>query len=162
MLKPLKLILLFLLIVLFFTTCKKYPENTLWLKTPESVLGRNYTKPWILNYYSSDDNDSTFISGISVYKEIGIYVFSGNKNYNSFLCPGILEGSIQFFSKKKNVVFRFSPSEFHSNSTYGPVYLNQKNIFLDPNLVWKIEKLCETEFWVSCTFNNIKYELHFK
>lgn len=145
---------------LLFNSCKKYPENNLWFKHPGKVLGeRDYDRPWLLEYYSVNDIDSTNQDFLKAYKEVGIFMFKGDKTSIEYRCPGIIGGYIGFFESKKAVVFRYNPSYFHTD---GSGYFSQRNIFLDPNIKWKIQKLSKKAFWVITEFNNFKYEMHFK
>lgn len=161
MLKPLKLILLFLLIVLFFTTCKKYPENTLWFRNPEKVLARGAKKPWLLEYYSVNDIDSTSSNYLDAFKELGVIIGDPYSSYGLY-CEDIIKGGYRFSKKKKIISFGFAMNNFHSSSSTYPNYTNQRNIFLQSGQDWQILKLCSAQFWITTEFNNIKYELHFK
>ncbi len=147
-----------------FTTCKKYPENNLWFKNPAKVLARGEGHPWILDYYSVNDLDSTASDFLKVYKEQGIVMIikpgkSGDYIYNSF---DVLHGYWELANKKKNIDFRFTMYSFFSNSPSNSNYLNQRNIFLESAFEWKINKLTKAQFWISTNYNSIKYEIHFK
>lgn len=144
-----------------FTTCKKYPENNLVFKRPIKVLERWAIKPWILEYYLVNDIDSTNADFLKVFKEQGVVI--GEKTYAAKLyTEGIIQGGYEFKSKKKAIQFFYSQDNFHSNSTTNSNYINQRNIFLDDELHWQIETLCKDQFWIIASFNNSKYEIHFK
>ena len=153
----------FLSAVIILFSCKKYPENNLWFKNPVKVIARDYQSPWILEYYSVNDIDSTNSTFLLAYKEEGLYVLKGSNSSNGFKCPGVFDGgSFRYSDRKRYVNFQFSLDAFHSNSTINSSHTSQRNIFLAPGFNWKIEKLCKAQFWISTTYNNIKYEIHFK
>lgn len=146
---------------LLFNSCKKYPENNLWLKNPNKVLERGASIPWLLEYYSVNDIDSTNNSFLSVFKELGVVVGDKNSSYG-FYCDGIIQGGYSLKDRKKSIQFFYGDFNFHTNSIANPNYQNQRNIFLDDELHWEINKLTKQQFWIIGTFNNVKYEIHFK
>lgn len=149
-----------LLAVIFFSACKKYPKNTLWFKHPGKVLGeRDYDRSWILDHYSVNDVDSTDQDFLKAFREVGIFMFKGDKTSIEYRCPGIIGGYISFFEQKNAVIFSGSRYYFTGN---GSGYVSQRFIFLDPSIKWKILKLNKKAFWVNTEFNNVKYEIHFK
>jgi hypothetical protein len=148
-------------VIFLFDACRKYPENNLWFKHPGKVLGeRDYDSPWILDYYSVNDVDSTSQDFLKAYKEIGVYMLRGNKKSIEFRCPGIIGGFIRFNdTKEKYIEFHYVNSNFHTD---GSGYFTQRNIFLDPNIKWKIQKINKKSFWVIGEYSNLKCEIHFK
>lgn len=161
MFKVLKYSFVFLIALLFFTGCKKYPKNTLLFRNPLKVVARGENNPWILEYYAVNNIDSTASNFLSAYKEKGLIILTdeGHEKYN---CLEILVGSWEFFDKKKEISFKFSSASFLGFSPSYPVYSNQRNIFLESGLRWKIDKLTKKEFWIISELNNTKYEMHFK
>ena len=170
MLKSIKYFLL-LVIVLFFTTCKKYPENNLWFKNPAKIIARgglNTWKgenPWKLDFYSVDGIDSTNSSFLNIYKEEGVVIFiDGNvrKGTYKFQCSDVLYGFWDCDSPKKVMHFNFGVNNFKSNSLVNANSQNQRNIFMYSHLPSKILKLTKEQFWIQLEFNSISYEIHFK
>lgn len=146
---------------LLFNSCKKYPENNLWFNHPGVILGsRDYDRPWLLEYYSVNNIDSTNQDFLKAYKEMGLYMLAGNKKSIEYKCPEIIGGFIRFHDhKEKYIEFRHASWNYNPN---GHGYSSQRNIFLNPNIVWKIQKINKSAFWVIGEFNNLKYEIHFK
>ena len=159
--KHFKLISLLLFSLFFLTTCKKYPKNYLWFKYPEKVIARGVWKPWMLDYYSINDIDSTFANYLQSYKDFGVVI--GEKSVGfGFYCKDIIKGGYWFHHKKKIISFGYAQENFKSNSNLFPSYVNQRNIFLNNGQDWKILKLCSTQFWITTEYNGLKYEIHFK
>ncbi|MBI3521216.1 MAG: hypothetical protein HY062_17880 [Bacteroidetes bacterium] len=158
-----------LLIVICFTTCKKYPENNLWFKSPARVIEGK----WKLCFFEINHNDSLNSNvNLLLDKEISFKLNYSNKilykhhrgsieviNGDSF------EGSWNLTENKKNIEISFSNDkyEYYANDTNCVCY-NFNNIFIKyhTKISWKIEKLNTKEFWISTDYNNNYYELHFK
>ncbi len=151
-------------IICFFTTCKKYPKNWLLFNSPEKVLARGTGRPWIMNGYWVNGNDSLFADYLKTYKNEGLIIpetakKSGEQKYN---CLDIIYGFWEFTNKKKIIHFKFSDGNFHNSSNVNPNYINQRNIFLTSGQEWNIDKLTKDDFWIISEYNNVKYEIHFK
>ena len=155
--------LLLLFAVLCFTGCKKYPKNVLWWKKPVGVLGRGLDNPWKLVYYSVNDVDSTNADFLKVWRMEGI-VFDPENWDNSthpYKCYDLYEGFWELNYNKKRINFLYGYYNY-TNSNSNPSYTNQRNIFLESNLSWKIDKLCPGDFRIIKEYKGLKYEIHFK
>lgn len=112
-----------------FTTCKKYPKNTLILKRPIKVVAGGGNNPWVLEYYSVNDIDSSNSDFLIAYKEKGL-VISSEDGHEKYSCIDILSGFWEFFDKKKIIAFKFADFNSLTYSPSNPTYVNQRNIFL--------------------------------
>lgn len=137
---------IFLLCLLMFSACKKYPENTLWFKKPETLINNN----WILDKFIVNNIDSTYFDALKMYRERGVSFQDDDVVFSEQY-----QGSWKIVNKKKYIeIGAYSSGNLVSFSP-------QKNIFRN-YLRWKIEKLNTTQFWLSTVSDNIKYEIHFK
>ena len=169
--KPIKITLLLLFAVLFFTTCKKYPKNYLWFKDPKNTLAVRYeNNPWKLVYYSVNDIDSTNADFLKVWREQGFFSINSKADEINFKCYDIYKGFWILGNKNKNIVFAGpypNGTSNDNNSESNPNYVNQRYIFFKFGhrydcVDWKIDKLCKDEFRIITEYNGIKYEIHFK
>lgn len=135
-----------LFFLLFLIACKKYPENNLWFKTPNTAL----IGQWYLEQFTVNGVDSTNYDDVRMYVEKGIDFHDEDMTFTEQY-----EGSWILVSKKKFIVI--------SSFTTGPTlfYTEQKNLFRD-NQTWKIEKLSKSAFWLSVTNGGTKYEVRLK
>lgn len=150
---------------LLFNSCKKYPKNTLILKSPKVVLARTLENKWRLVYYSVNEIDSTNSSFLAAWRELGLTIDSNVKKGNEFRyeCGNILVGYLHFSQHKKEIIFTWGISDYTSTGIYpSPTYPNQRNIFLEKGLNWKILMLTKNEFQINTEFQGNKYEIHFK
>ena len=133
-------------ILLVFTTCKKYPENTLWFKDPSRLIWNH----WTLESFIVNGTDSTGFPDMKMYTEKGI-----DFSDNDVIFAEQYQGSYELLKKKKKI-------KFGAFSAGGMTFYNtQKNIFRG-GLTWTIEKLRQGQFWISVNNDNIKYEIRFK
>ena len=153
---------------LFFTTCKKYPENTLWLKSASKTIRGD----WNLTFFEINGNDSLNSNVKQIGdKKINFTLTDGDK----FLVQhtnGKIEVSgdshfVGFWTISKNkkeikIIFNYTLENY--TNQYNCVCYNFQNIFASYNeeITWQIEKLSRQDFWITTNFNNLKYELHFK
>ncbi len=150
--------------VLFFTTCKKYPENDhVYLSSIKHRLDKH---EWYFSKLLVDGNDST-ITHLNHYTtsystetrdlHFGIKTFPFNSSGSTlvFYIPVLTNGpySIQFSlrNKKKNVFL----------GTHIPPTGTFKNFFIENDIEWEIKKLTKTEFIIEKTYNNTRYRLEF-
>lgn len=151
---------LFILSIIFslgllFNSCKKYPENNLWIKNPNKVIRND----WFMEKYTINGEDSTTNDNVRLYKEksMTFYVSDNSQRIN----PYEQFGGYWEMSKNK----KYIKLSFYRNTPIlsGYQFPNQKNLFLvEEGLDWRIDKLCKNQFWISLTHNNIKYEIRFK
>ena len=135
------------MVVLFLTTCKKYPENNLWFRTPTNAI----MQLWKLDQFVVDGVDSTNFDDVRMYREEGITFRDESYHFKEQY-----EGIWKFADKKKKSVM------FEEHFSGLPIsYPAQKNIFRDIQ-TWTIEKLTDKQFWVSVTNGGIKYQIRFK
>ena len=140
---------------MFFTTCKKYPENNLWFKNPNKVIRND----WFMEKYTINGIDSTSNDNVRRYKEKSL-TFYVSDNTQRIASHEQFEGYWELSKNKKYIEILF-----YQYTPYLSIYQfpNQKNIFLvEEKMDWRIDKLCKNQFWISSTFNNIKYEIRFK
>jgi hypothetical protein len=132
--------------VLIFFSCKKYPENNLWFKSPNNaMIGK-----WKLELFSVNGTDSTSYDDLKMYTEEGIELLDEDIRFLEQY-----EGGWKLDNKKKNVTIN---SEYYGG---GKLYVPQKNLFRD-NQTWKIEKLNKSSFWLSVTNAGSSYLVKLK
>jgi hypothetical protein len=153
-------------IISLLTTCKKYPENTIWFKSPESAIRANALN---LKGFTVDGVDSlpmfdaifnnppygglpTPTAFIDVTKLIWYLPNRGgvseiNTNWGS--------GEYHFFNHNKELYIFYNNDDTPSGS---PVF----NFFYTRESNWKILKLTKQgELKIQRTYNNKVYEMHF-
>ena len=171
MLKAAKYFSILFVIFFFFTTCKKYPKNNLWMSNPTKVIARGGIKTtqgknsWLLDFYSVNGVDLTDQSYLDVYKEIGVTMYiDGNTRTGvyKFNCSDVMYGGWDIEPPKKVMHFNFGENNFKANSIITPKYKNQFNIFITTHAHSRILKLTTEEFWIELEYNSQKYEMHFK
>lgn len=136
-----------LLLVLLFSSCKKYPENTLWFRTATNTI----MTTWKLDQYTVDGTDSTNFDDVQMYREKGILFQDESLHYGE-QCEGIWK----FAGNKKYI-------GLESHYTGPPInFPDQKILFRGGLQLWTIEKLSQKQFWISLTNNGIKYQIRFK
>lgn len=171
MLKTAKYFSILLAALLFFTTCKKYPKNNLWMRNPTKIIARGGikttqgTNTWRLVCYIVNGVDLTDQSYLDVYKEVGVLMYiDGNVRDGTykFKCSDVMFGGWDIESPKKVMHFNFAETNFKANSVITPRYKNQINIFMATHAHTKILKLTTDEFWIELNYNTNKYEMHFE
>ena len=170
MLKATKYFSVLLAALFFFTTCKKYPKNNLWMRNPIKVIARGGIKTtqgknaWKLVFYSVNGVDLTDQSYLDVYKEVGVVMYIDDDVRNGtyiFKCSDVMFGGWDIESSKKVIHFNFAETNFKANSIITPKYKNQINIFIASHAHTKILKLTTEEFWIELNNNGNKHEMHF-
>lgn len=137
---------LFAIVFAFFSSCKKYPENTLWIKSPQSaIIGL-----WTLEQLTVNGVDSTNYEDVEMYTNLGIIFLDEDLNFNEQY-----EGGWKFGKKKKDITINAKPN------SPALVFAAQKNLFRDGQ-TWKIEKLTKDQFWLSVTNGSSNYFIKFK
>ncbi len=150
-------------IISLLTTCKKYPDNDLWFKSPESAFtGGSITA------YTIDGVDSIpmWNNIYNTYPYNGFpaptipFNFSGNSwridDKNNIIESAFGSGSYHFFSNKKYIYIYFKMVVLSNNQP--PNY----NIFYTTESTWKILKLTKNGiFRIQRTYNNKVYEIEF-
>lgn len=129
-----------------FISCKKYPENNLWFKSPNNAM----VGKWKLEQFIVNGTDSTASDDVKMYVEDGIELLDEDMRFLEQY-----EGGWKLDKKKKNVTI---------NSVYfggGKLYIPQKNLFRD-NQTWRIEKLTKSEFWLSVSNAGSSYMVKLK
>ena len=135
-----------LLSSLFFSSCKKYPENNLWFKSPNSAM----IGVLKLELLSVNGTDSTAYDDVSMYVQEGIEFLDEDMRFKEQY-----EGGWKLDKKKKNVTIT---SGYYGG---GKLFVPQKNLFRD-NQTWKIEKLTKSAFWLSVTNSGSAYLVKFR
>lgn len=160
--KFLKHIVIIFFYLIIFTTCKKYPENNLWFKTPDGTI----TGEWKLEKYSVNNVDSTNADDMQAYL-YGSFTFHKRENkgiFNQNDSSGDLQfsttlpsngglGKWSFDKKKKEILMSIG---------YVAVWQNNLQKLIFKNGKWVIKKLTKKQFWVTNQYNNTEYEIHFK
>lgn len=160
--------LLIVFVLLCFTTCKKYPENTLWFKSASKAINAD----WNLVFFEINGNDSlnNNVKEISSNK-VRFTLDNGNNFFLQHLGGSIkVEGKPAFsgfwaISKnKKEIEILFNYDLENYTNQYSCICYNFQNLFAVYNekQTWQIQKLSKNEFWISTNYNGLKYELHFK
>lgn len=170
-LKPYLLLLTCLSLLLFFSTCKKYPENTLWFKSPASIefIEGNLTH-YIVNgidsineldnFFYNDVNNNPYVGDFSSLKfqtrptrAKGYYEAFINKpqNYN-----GYFSNNFEYRYIDKNNKIKLS-------NTIDIKRVIKKNIFIDDSIIWEITMLEKKNGTrkMKGTYNGNTYELQF-
>ena len=153
-------------IINLLTTCKKYPENTLWFKTPNSAISSGYLKAFTVNGTDSLPMWNT-IYNTSPYN--GYSPPPPNTQYdistvlwNFNTTPGEIQsdfgyGSFHLFDNKKQIYIFFRMTEDLNN--YPPP---KYNFFYTVESTWKILKLTKSgTLRIQRTYNNKVYEMEF-
>ena len=145
------------LVIIFFVTCKKYPQNdpSLRLRTVSNRIHGTY----ILEKYIVNDIDSTnLIPPCVAFYTLDYGIADGNY-YFVFNKVGVIKGmdgdGIYTLPNNKN--------DLGVSYTYvlaGKNILMQTQKGVDCN--WKIQKLSTKDFWLKQDFNNLTYEIHLK
>jgi len=152
------------LLFLLFTTCKKYPENNLWLKNPAKVIDGT----WQLEVFEMNGNDSLnqnvdLISGNGVK-----FHLNSKKNKRGPISIPNQEisfgGAWALVDKEEKIRIYFVSNYGTYTDSLACVCYNFNNIFADYRqyIDWKINKLSKQQFWIETNYNNMKYEIHFK
>jgi len=151
------LVFITLVMIVSFTGCKKYPENTLWFKNAEKVFkgGRitSYTAngqdlmPYYKNLYS------TFPYNYCGQKlDDALSLHFNYDNSNKEISSDLGEGSFKFSKTKKEVAIIFHPV----NEDFGA-----ENIF-QARLSWKVLKLTKDgQLKIQADYNFKTYEIQF-
>ena len=153
-------------IISLLTTCKKYPENTLWFKSPNSTLGRSYLNAftvdgvdsmpmWNRIYNTPPYNGYTPPPPNEPYDIKGTVVDFHYRGTDEFLTDFGL-GSFHFFDHKKQIYIysRMDVTSYLPPPTYNLFYTSESN--------WKILKLTKNgDFKIQRTYNNKIYEMEF-
>jgi hypothetical protein len=166
-LKALLTILIVITIISLLTTCKKYPENDLWFKSPESAFtygnlraftvdGVDSMPMWNALYNTGPDYNGYYPPGQGGplnATDIVLQV-TGNK-----LGSQIGSGSWHFFSNKKYVYIFF---EMEEKTNRFPPALPKYNLFYTRESNWKVLKLTKSgDLKIQRTYNNKVYEMEF-
>jgi hypothetical protein len=165
-LKILSILLFAIAIISLLTTCKKYPENDLWFKSPESAFKSGYLTAftvdgedsipmWNSLYNTGPDYNGYWPpnSGFPFeMKEIFFQVVSG-KTIESY----IGSGSFHFYDNKKYLYIYFK-MEDKGHNLPKPTH----NIFYSDESTWKILKLTKSgTMRIQRTYNGKVYEMEF-
>ena len=150
--------LVILIAIMCFISCKKYPENTLWLKNPEkNFKGGKFTSfkvngvdsmPMWERIYNTPPN----YNGLNFSYNPRNIEFAYDKKEDMF-SSYVGNGSLKFISKKKKVsIFFYMSPALGTN----PIC----NIFYTKDSEWDILKLDKKgTLKIQRTFNNKTYEI---
>jgi hypothetical protein len=104
MLKAAKYFSLLLAAFFIFTTCKKYPENNLWLKNPYKAFDSGY-----LTYVTVDGADSTRLISSSINQDVTKDFYATEKDETLYrIYSDTYRGVYEFVSKKKQIKLKIS------------------------------------------------------
>ncbi len=147
--------ILFLLIIVTLSTCKKYPENTLWFKSPLKLSPFNGH----LIKYNVNGIDSLDLLNVYFGNAIGLkrnikeanfitqpeYV-GGFKVTLNFGSSGLETGIVQQFTKK---------NKFVKIGIVVDTNIYKKNLFINSDIEWKIVRLAKKGlFKINTTLSN--------
>lgn len=143
---------------LFLSTCKKYPENTLWFKNPEKLFPQNsHITSYVVNGIDSLDLlNSYYGSNLGLNKNIREAKFVNFESVGGTLeldfGAGLATPLFMTFLKKDKYV---QMSIFVDTNYY------KKHLFIDKYTEWKIIRLAKKgPFKISTTLSNgNKYEI---
>lgn len=88
--------MVYILIAFLFYSCKKYPENNLWFKSPKKII----EGVWYLESYKVNGTDSVTFDNFKMFKEKGIRFSPSNGIYNYEQFVG---GTWSLIDKKRKV-----------------------------------------------------------
>ena len=165
--KAILTILAVITIISLFTTCKKYPENTLWFKTPTSAIEsssglnlKGFTVDGVDSIpminaifnnppYNGQNPPTQFIDATRY-----IWYFDERGGVNE-IRTDLGQGEFHFFNHKKELYIFFVMHDFPGGPvTYNFFYTKESN--------WKILKLTKQgELKIQRTYNNKVYEMEF-
>ena len=150
-------------IISLLTTCKKYPENTLWFKSANSAFKSGNLTAFTVDGIDSIPMWNTFFN-TPPYG--GFAVPASNSPYDILtvfwrIDKGVIEsgfgtGSYHFFNNSKDIYiyFRMYDDIYNHPQTY--------NIFYSAETTWKILKLTKSgTIRIQRTYNNKVYEMEF-
>lgn len=143
--------------IVSFSGCKKYPENTLWFKNAEkvfkggSITAYNVNGQDLMPYYKN--LYSTFPYNYCGQKlDDALSLHFNYDNSNKEISSDLGEGSFKFSKTKKEVAIIFHPV----NEDFGA-----ENIF-QARLSWKVLKLTkEGQLKIRADYNFKTYEIQF-
>ena len=170
--KALQLLILFSIIVLSFTTCKKHPEGGWSNVAIKHLFGKNSSyahKTWRLKKYEVNNIDSTiYITPGNGYTsfENDMYTFqmSGKTGLKSFYANTTLYTmGISFINKRRSLSIGVGKNPGVLLNTQCNISTCERNIF-DPfderkEIIWKIIKLETDELIITTTQNNNNYKI---
>ena len=157
-----------LLIVMLFTTCKKYPENNLWFKRPQKVAISGHLVAYTVNGTDSmsmwdeiySDPSTSYNGYCNVLPSSGITITSLHSDRTGFIIDSPIGfGTLKFYNLKKYLHVNFNMGQTHCN----PVIIPKYNLFLTTDGDWKILKLTRDGIIrLQRTYNDKVYEIEFK
>lgn len=170
-LKPYLLFLTCLSLLLFFSTCKKYPENTLWFKSPANI---EFIEGNLTHY---------IVNGIDSINELDNFFYDLNnnpysKNFSDFSfdsrptrAKGYFEVNIitpqdtnggPYISRVFKYRYMENSKKIRFSGTKGIFDAYKKNIFIDDSIIWEITMLKKNGARkMKGTCNGNTYELQF-
>ena len=170
--KKYSLVILSLLIISCLTTCKKYPENTLWFKNPKNIgFMEGHLTHYIVNgidsisylnnYFYPDifNNPYTHVfadlEAHSFDKDKGCYELSFDKPADYAAISNVISG-VRFCYVDKGKRIKLS-------GTSNIIKSYKKNIFISDDIKWDILYLNKKnkKRKMSGFYNGRKYELQF-
>ena len=158
--------LIVITIISLFMSCKKYPENTLWFKTPNSAIGQCH-----LIAFTVDGDDSipmwNRIYNTSPYngysppppgtqRNISDATWDFHYRASDEFLTDFSSGSFHLFDHKKQIYIysRMDVTSYLPPPTYNLFYTAESN--------WKILKLTKDgNLKIQRTYNNKVYEMEF-
>ncbi len=157
---------IFLVLLLFtLSTCKKYPENTLWFKNPEKL----YPFYGHLTTYKVNDIDSLDLlnnyygSKSILQKNIRDAMFATFVEHGRVTCELIYGSS--YGSSYGVIYYKFTTNKKQINiALTNDTTIYNKNIFIDGEVKWDIIRLSRNgHFSLKTTLNNgNKYEIQIR
>jgi hypothetical protein len=151
-----------IVITLVFSTCKKYPENTLWFKNPEKL----YPFKGYITKYEVDGIDSLDLlskyygNAYGLDKNFRNAKFVTTENFKKVTC-GLVHGNsgrtttinYEFIKKKKYL---------HISLLNYDTSVYKKDIFINFDVEWKIIRLAKSgSFKLKTNYNGKNYEIPF-
>ena len=162
MLKKIKILVCCLITILFFTTCKKYPDGPVFsLRTVLNRLAGTYE----LDKFIVNDIDSTNLvppcnqrTTLEHTTSDGRYYFKFDRHANIYGLDA--NGAYFLSSDKKNIAI-----SYNNGNNYNPPFTQGRNILYpvkQSNGEWQIRRLTNKEFWIKAEFSGLTFEVHLK
>ncbi len=153
--------LIVITIISLFTTCKKYPENTLWFKTPSSAISSGYLKGFTVDGVDSLPMFNAILNnppygGFNPHTDLWDITTFFWRFDKEGINSSFGSGSFHLFNNKKDIYIYFQ-----MNDGLNGLPVNY-NIFYTNESSWKILKLTKNgDLKIQRTYNNKVYEMEF-
>lgn len=155
-----------------FTTCKKYPENSLWFKNPKRLaFMEGHLTHYIVNGFDSISYlDNYFYPDIfnnpytHAFSDLEVHSYNGSKGHFevSFDSPADY-ASVSNVIQSIKYSYDKGGKHIQLSGTNSILQTYKKNIFISDDIKWTILYLSkkDSKRKMMCLHNGIQYELQF-